>query len=108
MADTIKAVWWTGDDSPLSHPAFKDAERAGSGWALAYPYWNPSLLKGKDAQERYCKDKLRHLRSWGINGQIVDVMKPTKPGKTPVCTTVSQAEIDEYIRRFDAARGGAA
>jgi hypothetical protein len=81
MADTIKAVRWTGDDSPLSHPAFKDATPDGDGWVLPYPYWNPSLLKGKDAQERYCKDKARHLRSWmgTENVQVVDVPKPPKP-----------------------------
>jgi len=85
MADTIKAVRWTGDDSPLSHPAFSAAEPAGSGWVLPYPYWNPSLLKGKDAQDRYCSEKVRHLRSWGIKGQVVDVAKPPKPGRPRVC-----------------------
>lgn len=83
MADTIKAVRWTGDDSPLSHPAFKDATPDGDGWVLPYPYWNPSLLKGKEAQERYCNDKIRHLRSWGIkDASVVDVPKPAKPRRS--------------------------
>jgi hypothetical protein len=46
---------------------------------LPFPYWNPSLLKGIESQECYCNDKIRHLRSWGIKGEMVDVAKPPKP-----------------------------
>lgn len=81
MSDTIKAVRWQGSDAPLSHPAFSDAVQDGVGYVLAYPYWNPSLLKGREAQERYCANKRQHLRSWlGVRDiETIDVPKPAKP-----------------------------
>lgn len=82
-SDTIKAVRWTGSDSPLAHPAFRDATLDDlGGWVLPYPYWNPSLLKGKAAQEEYCEMKIKHLRSWGIWAVTVDVPRPAKPRRS--------------------------
>ena len=81
MSNTILAVRWQGSDAPLSHPAFKDAVQDGVGYVLEYPYWHPSLLKGREAQQRYCTNKRQHLRSWmGVRDiETIEVPKPPKP-----------------------------
>jgi hypothetical protein len=55
-----------------THPAFSSAVLQSDGsYILSYPVasW---ISKAKSAKKAWAEDKIKHLRSWGVNGTIVE------------------------------------
>lgn len=54
------------------HPAFEDATLIGNNvYRIAFPIHIKDYLKSRAAQMRWAEDKVKHLKSWGAQGKIV-------------------------------------
>lgn len=66
------------------HPAFeKDAIKFSIGdgkymFQINFPVHEKSYLKSKQSQRSWAEHKAKHLRSWGIAPEIVELAQPEK------------------------------
>ena len=58
-----------------SHPSFTCArfDAARGKYILRYPITNKEMLQSKKAQRRWGESKAEHVRSWGVQAEIVDL-----------------------------------
>lgn len=83
MKRAIYCVQWVGM-APLSHAGFTRAyEVLPTVYRLEFPIENTSLRHSRQAQYQWAQEVVRHLASWQVKGQIMEMPeKPERPSVT--------------------------
>lgn len=58
-----------GPVTPREHPRFRRARKLDQGYVLIFPYGKASRKK----QMEWAQDVQKHLKSWGLDSQIIQV-----------------------------------
>lgn len=73
MRPVYFCVQWFGS-APLGHPGFKTAyEIEPNTFRMEFPAHWPGVSTSRRAQRNWADQKVQHLRSWGIQGNILDM-----------------------------------